>query len=147
MVPCSLIFGIFRLSLTAYSSVLQQMILGQIVMQPASLKLLSSQLVKVCWHLCNLGIVMILKLFDEAGFSWQHEVDCGSFSSEPTRSSDSMNIVLFAERKFIVDYETNLLDINTSSKQVCGNEYSHSALSELLHDDISLLLLHFSMHA
>ena len=116
-------------------------------MQPASLKLLGSQLVKVCGHLRNLGIVMILKLLDEAGFSWQHEVDCGSFSSEPSRSSDSMNIVLFAERKFIVDYETNLLDINTSSKQVCGYEYSHSALSELLHDDISLLLLHFSMHA
>ena len=117
------------------------------MLQPASLKLAGSQLVKVCWHLRDLGVVMILKLLNEAGFSWQHEVDCGSFSSKPTGSSNSMNIVLLTERKFVVDNETDLLDIDTSSKQVCGNEYSHGALSKLLHDNISLLLFHFSMHA
>ena len=59
---------------------------------------------------------MILDVLQEAGVLWQNEIDCSSLSSKSTGSTDSMNIVLFLDRKFVVDDETNLLDIDTSSK-------------------------------
>jgi len=89
---------------------------------------------------------MILDILQEAGVFWQHEIDCCSLSSESTGSTDSVNVVLLLDWQLVVDDEANLLNIDTSSKQVGGDEYSHSTLSELLHDDISLDLVHFSVH-
>ena len=89
---------------------------------------------------------MVLDLLEESGIARQHEVDGGSFLTETTSTSNPVNVVLLLDWQLVVDDEANLLNIDTSSKQVGGDEYSHSTLSELLHDDISLDLVHFSVH-
>jgi len=89
---------------------------------------------------------MVLDLLDEAGILRENEVDGSSLSTETTSSTDSVDVVLLLDGELVVDDETNLLDINTSSKQVSGNEHTYGTLSELLHDNISLDLVHLSVH-
>jgi len=99
---------------------------------------LHSEFVKISWHLVDLSVVMLLDLFDENGVFGQNKVNCSSFSAETTGSTNSVDVVFLFKWKFIVDYETNLLNINTSSKQIGGDKYSYWARSELLHDNVSL---------
>jgi hypothetical protein len=89
---------------------------------------------------------MVLDLLDEAGVLREDEVDGSSLSTETTSSTDSVDVVLLLDGELVVDDETNLLDINTSSKQVSGDEDSDGTLSELLHDNVSLDLVHLSVH-
>merc|ERR1711934_1238764 len=89
---------------------------------------------------------MLLELLQEASILWQNEVDGGSSSTVTTCSTNSVNVVLLVSWQLVVDDETHLLHINTSGKQVRGDEHSDRALSELLHDNLSLLLLHLSVH-
>lgn len=89
---------------------------------------------------------MILNLSDELGVVWKDEVDSNSLSSESTSSTNSMDVVLLLEWKLVVDDETNLLDINTSCEKIGGDENSGGTSSELLHDAVSLDLVHLSVH-
>jgi len=89
---------------------------------------------------------MVLDLLDESGILRENKVDSSSFSTETTSSTDSVNVVLLLDGELIVDNETNLLDINTSSEQVGGDKNTDGSLSELLHDDVSLNLVHLSVH-
>jgi len=57
-----------------------------------------------------------------------------------------MYIILFLRWKLVIDYETDLLDINTSSEKVSGDEDTYGTRSELLHDDFTLLLVHLTVH-
>ena len=70
---------------------------------------------------------MVLDLFKEAGVLGEHEVDRGSLSTESTSTADSVDVVLLLHRKFVVDDETNLLDIDTSGEQVSGDEHADGA--------------------
>ena len=49
-------------------------------------------------------------------------------------------------RRTYVDDQRDLLDIDTSGKQVGSDEDSGRTGSELLHDDLSLTLVHLSVH-
>jgi len=89
---------------------------------------------------------MILNFSDEFGVVRKDEVDGDSLSSESTSSTDSMNVVLLLVWKFVVNNETNLLDINTSSKEIGGDKDSGGTSSEFLHDGVSLDLIHLSVH-
>ena len=48
--------------------------------------------------------------------------------------------------EIVVDDERNLLNIDSSSEQIGGDENSGRSRSELLHDDLSLSLFHISVH-
>ena len=105
-----------------------------------------SKLVKVLRHLLDLSVEMLLYFFNESGITGKYEVNCSSFSSKSTCSTDSVNVVFLFERKLVVDNETYLLDVNSSCEQVSGDEYSGGSSSELFHDHVSLDLVHFSVH-
>jgi len=105
-----------------------------------------SQVIKIGGHLLNLSVVMVLDFLDEAGVLREDEVDGSSLSTETTSSTDSVDVVFLLDGELVVDDETNLLDIDTSSKQVSGDEDSDGTLSELLHDNVSLDLVHLSVH-
>lgn len=105
-----------------------------------------SQVIQIGRHLLDLSVVMVLDLLDESGILRENEVDSSSFSTETTSSTDSVNVVLLLDGELVVDNETNLLDINTSSEQVGGDKNTDGSLSELLHDDVSLNLVHLSVH-
>lgn len=106
-----------------------------------------SDLVKIGGHLVDLGVVMILDLLEETSVLGEDEVDGGSLSSESTGTADSVDVVLLLHRELVVDNETDLLDVDTSSEQVSGDKNSDGTRSELLHDDLTLLLVHLSVHA
>ena len=105
-----------------------------------------SQFVKIGWHLVDLRVVVILDLLDEVGVLGQHEVDSSTLLAETTSSTNSVDVVLLLEWKFIVDDQTNLLHIDTSSEQIGRNQHTDCALTELLHNDVSLELVHFTVH-
>lgn len=105
-----------------------------------------SQLVEVRGHLVDLRVVVLLDLLDVAGVRGQHEVDCSSLSAESSSTSNSVDVVLLLVGQLVVDDETDLLDIDTTSEQVGGDEHAHRAGAELLHDDVTLELVHFAVH-
>jgi len=105
-----------------------------------------SQIVKISGELVDLRVVMFLELLDELGVLRADEIDGRSLTTEPTGSSDSVDVVLFSLRQLKVDDELYLLDINTSSKDVGGDEDSDGSLSELLHDNVTLGLVHIAHH-
>jgi hypothetical protein len=90
---------------------------------------------------------MILDLLQEAGVTGQHKVDGCSLSAETTGTADSVDVVLLLLGQLEVDNESNLLDIDTTSKHVSSDQDTHGSRSELLHHDFTLLLVHLSVHA
>jgi hypothetical protein len=105
-----------------------------------------SQLVKVRGHLVNLGVEVVLDLLDELGVLGQHEVNRSTLLAETTSSTNSVNVVLLLEGQLVVDNQAHLLDVDTSGKQVRGDEHTDGALTELLHHDVSLQLVHLTVH-
>ena len=57
-----------------------------------------------------------------------------------------MDVELTIVGKIVVDDERDLLDVNTTGPNISGDEDSRLAASELLHDGVSLLLRHVSVH-
>lgn len=74
------------------------------------------------------------------------KVDGNTLSAESTSSTNSMDVVLSVGGQVKVDDQRNLLDIDTSGKQIGGDEDSRRTGSEGLHNDISLGLLGLSVH-
>lgn len=90
---------------------------------------------------------MRLELLDEPGILRADEVDSCTLAAESPGSSDSVDVLFFSLRKFVVDDQLHLLDIDSSGKDIGGDQDSDCTCSELLHNDISLSLVHFSVHA
>ena len=57
-----------------------------------------------------------------------------------------MDVVLLGSGEIVVDDQGDLLDIDTTGQKVSGNEDTGGTGSELLHDDLSLSLVHVSVH-
>ena len=57
-----------------------------------------------------------------------------------------MDVVLSVGGEIVVDDQGDLLDIDSSGQEVGGDENSGGAGPELPHDDITLLLVHVSVH-
>merc|ERR1719188_1380014 len=74
-----------------------------------------------------------------------HEVDSYSLPTKPSTTTNSVNVILPIGWKIEVDDKRDLLDINASSQDVCGDEYPRGSAPELLHDHVSLLLVHVSV--
>lgn len=74
------------------------------------------------------------------------KVDCDTLSSETSTTTDSVNVVLSGGRKIVVDDEGDLLNINTTGEEIGGDEDTGRSRSELLHDNLTLTLVHISVH-
>ena len=59
---------------------------------------------------------MLLDLLDESSVLGQNKVDCGTFLTETTSSTDSVDVVFLLVGELVVDDKANLLDIDTSCK-------------------------------
>lgn len=89
---------------------------------------------------------MLLDLLDESSVLGQNKIDCGTFLTETTSSTNSVDIVFLLVWELVVDDKADLLDVDTSCKEVRCNQDSDRTLTELLHDDVSLELVHFTVH-
>jgi len=100
----------------------------------------SNQISHGCGHLFDLGIVKLLELSQSSGVVVGHKIDGDSLSPETSASSDSMDVVLQVSRQVVVDDEGDLLDINSTSQEIGGDENSAGASSEFGQDDVTVLL-------
>lgn len=57
-----------------------------------------------------------------------------------------VDVVFTDARQVVVDDERDLLDVNTTSQQVSGDQDTRRSTAELLHDHVTLALIHFSVH-
>lgn len=57
-----------------------------------------------------------------------------------------MNVVFAIGRQIVVDDARDLLYIDTTSEQISGDEYTRRACTELSHDDLTLTLVHVTVH-
>jgi hypothetical protein len=104
------------------------------------------QIGDVHWHLLNLGAVELLNLSHHTNIICCDEVDGNTLSSETSTTTDSVNVVLTVCWKIVVDNQGNLLNIDTTCQQVSGDQNTGRTGSELLHNQVTLTLVHVSVH-
>jgi len=74
------------------------------------------------------------------------EVDGNTLTAESSATTNSVDIVLTVGREIVVDDQRHLLDVDTTGKQVRGDEDTRRARTELSHNDVTLLLSHVAVH-
>lgn len=90
--------------------------------------------------------VVLLDVSENAHIIVRYEVNRHSLSAKSSRTPDAMDVEFALERQVVVDHKRDLLDIETSTPHISGNEDTRVAQSELLHDGVSFFLHHASMH-
>mmetsp|Transcript_13433 Transcript_13433/g.34256 ORF Transcript_13433/g.34256 Transcript_13433/m.34256 type:complete len:324 (-) Transcript_13433:313-1284(-) len=106
----------------------------------------SDQIRHVHGHFVNLSGVKLFNVSENADVVVLHEVDCNTLAPKSTRPTNSVNVKLSVVGKVIVDDKGHLRHIKTPCPHVCGDEHTLLAAAELLHDLVSLVLRHVSMH-
>ena len=70
----------------------------------------------------NLGVVISLQLHQEVSISWSHEVYGHTFTSETSRSTDTVDVLGSVIWHVVVDDQIDLLDIDTSAQQIGADQ-------------------------
>jgi len=91
-------------------------------------------------HLLDLSVVESLELTKGTAVLGGDEVDSDTLPSETSRSTDSVNVVLQVAREILVDDERHLLHIDTPGQKIGGDENTAGSGTELVQDDVTLLL-------
>ena len=73
------------------------------------------------------------------------EVDGDTLATETTATADTVDVVLPVCGEIVVDDKRNLLHVNTTRKQIGGDQDARRAGAELLHQDLALLLVHVTV--
>ena len=97
-------------------------------------------------HLLDLGAVELFNFAHHTDIVSSDEVDGNTLTTETTTTTDTVNVVLTVGGEIVVDDQGNLLDINTTGQKVSGNKDTRRSRAELLHDNITLALLHVTVH-
>lgn len=97
-------------------------------------------------HLLDLGAVELLNLAHHTDVLSGDEVDGDTLTTETTTTADTVDVVLAVGGKVVVDNQGNLLDIDTTGQQVSGNQDTGRTGTELLHDQVTLSLVHVTVH-
>jgi hypothetical protein len=97
-------------------------------------------------HLLDLCAVELLNLAHHADIVSGDEVDGNTLTSETSTTTNAMDVVLTVGGQVVVDDEGDLLDIDTTGEQVGGDEDTGRSGTELLHDNITLGLVHVTVH-
>ena len=91
--------------------------------------------------------VELLNFAHHADIIGSDEVDGNTLTSETSTTTDAVDVVLTVGGEVVVDDKGDLLDIDTTGKKVSGNEDTGRSGTELLHDDITLGLVHVAVHS
>lgn len=91
-------------------------------------------------HLLDLGLVVVGDVLEVADVVLGDKVDGHTLATETTRATDAVDVVLDVAGKVVVDDEGDLLDVDTTSEKVSGDEDTGGTSAELVHDDVALLL-------
>jgi hypothetical protein len=97
-------------------------------------------------HLLDLGAVELLNLTHHADIVSGDEVDGDTLSAETTTTTNTVDVILAVGGKVVVDDQGNLLDVNATSQEISGNEDTGRSGTELLHNQVTLSLVHVTVH-
>ena len=97
-------------------------------------------------HLLNLGAVELLNLAHHADIVGGDEVDGHTLATETTTTTDTVDVVLAVGGKVVVDDKGDLLDVDTTGEEVSGDQDTGRTGTELLHDNVTLGLVHVTVH-
>lgn len=97
-------------------------------------------------HLLDLGTVELLNLTHHANIIGGDKVDGNALSAETTTTTDTVDVVLAVGGKIVVDDQGDLLDIDTTGQKIGGDKNTRRSGTELLHDQITLSLVHVTVH-
>lgn len=97
-------------------------------------------------HLLDLCAVELLDLTHHADIVGGDEVDGNTLTSETSTTTNAMDVVLAVGGEIVVDDKGDLLDIDTTGEEVSGDEDTGRSGTELLHNDITLSLVHVTVH-
>lgn len=100
----------------------------------------------VLGHLLNLSVVESLKLLQSLAILLGDEVDGNTLTTETTTTTNSVDVVLLGDGEIKVDDERNLLNIDTTGQQISGNQDTGRTRSELLHNGVTLGLVHLTVN-
>lgn len=97
-------------------------------------------------HLLDLSAVELLNLAHHADIVSGDEVDGNTLTTETTTTTDTVNVVLTVGGEIVVDDQGNLLDIDTTGQKIGGDQDTRRTGTELLHDQVTLSLVHVTVH-
>lgn len=106
---------------------------------------LSHVVSNVLGHFLNLSGIVAFDFLHHGGIIGDDKVDGNSLPSETTRATNAMEVVLLLLREVVVDDDRDLLDVDTTGKEIGGDEDTSLAIAELLHDGVALILTHISV--
>ncbi len=98
-------------------------------------------------HLTDFGSVKLFDITKVTDISFRKEVDGHTLTTETSGTTDTMDVVLSVGWKVKVDDQRNLLDIDTTSEQIGGDQNTGRTGTEFTHNDVTLSLVHISVHA
>lgn len=93
-----------------------------------------------------MSAVELLDFSHHADILGGNKVDGNTLSSKTASTTNSVDVVLTVGWKIVVDDQRDLLDINTTGQKIGGDQNTGRTRSELLHDQITLTLVHISVH-
>ena len=103
------------------------------------------QVSNVGGHLEDLSVVGLLEILEDTELVSSGEVDGNSLASETTRATNTMDVLLVVAGQIVVDDDGNLMDVDTASQKIGGDENTRRTRTELSHDNITLSLGGVSM--
>merc|ERR1719398_52495 len=104
------------------------------------------QVSNVHGHLVNLCVVKLLDVLKCSLVLVSDKVDCHSLTTKSTSATDSVDVVLSVGGEIVVDDQRHLLHIDSSGQEIGCDQDSRGSGPELSHDDVTLLLVHVSVH-
>lgn len=93
-----------------------------------------------------MSAVELLNLSHHAHIISSDEVDGNTLTTETTTTTDAVDVVLAVGGKVVVDDQRDLLDIDTTGQKVSGDQDTRRTGTELLHDNVTLGLVHVTVH-
>jgi hypothetical protein len=73
------------------------------------------------------------------------EVDSNTLATETPATTDAVDVVLPVGGQVVVDDEGDLLDVDAAGEEIGGDQHTGRPGTELLHEDLALLLFHVSV--
>jgi len=99
----------------------QQLSIGKLI---KLYKHLSDKFGDIHGHLVNLSRVILLDISEDSHIIICHEVNGDALAAETTGSPDSMDVKLTVLREIVADDQGDLLNVKTSTPDICGNEHT-----------------------
>lgn len=97
-------------------------------------------------HLLNLGAVELLDLAHHADIVSGDEVDRNTLTAETTTTTNAMDVVLAVGGEIVVDNKGDLLNVDTTGEEIGGDKDARRTGTELLHNQVTLGLVHVTVH-